>query len=117
MIIDVQHHWTVWDHYNQRYAFEPLELRIKEMDHFGIDKAALTNFRPDDPSDTKEYEMLNGKLKEAVTSYPDRFIPLPLIPLSDCRSGLRILEDSISKLSPTGIFVRPHKGRIESEEV
>ncbi len=118
MIIDVQHHWTVFDPYTGKYSAEPLELRVAEMDQFGIDKAAMSNqARPDDQTNVEDHRLLNGKMKEAVSKYPDRFIPLPSVPLSDLKSGLEIMEEAISKLEPTGIFVRPHKGRIDSPEI
>jgi len=119
MIIDVQHHWYSFDPYARDYTGEPLEKHIAEMDKYGIQKSILTNNvrYPDEPSVIADYKMLNSRLEEGIRKYPDRFIPVPSIPLVDKNSGLSILEEATSKLDAPAVFIRPIDWRIDSPEV
>ncbi len=118
MIIDVQHHWYSFDPYALDYIGEPLEKHIAEMDKYRIQKAILTNNvrYPDEPSVLGDYKMLNSRLEEGVRKYPDRFIPVPGVPLVSKKSGLSILEEATSKLEASAVFIRPIDWRIDSAD-
>lgn len=112
MLIDAQHHFREHNAYTDEPSSKPLEEHISDMDKNGIDMAVLSS-QIRLAKKVEDFRTLNNDLKDAQDKYPDRFIPLAIVPLNDELTSVEILEDAVSRLEINGVFIRPFQARID----
>src|SRR4030095_8157241 len=81
-----------------------IEVRLKDMDRMGIDIQAVSpapqqTYYWTDPGEGQELaRMVNNRLAEIVSKWPDRFVALGTVPLQDASLAVSELEHAVKSL-------------------
>jgi aminocarboxymuconate-semialdehyde decarboxylase len=90
-----------------------IEVRLKDMDRMGIDIQAVSpapqqTYYWTDPGEGQELaRMVNNRLAEIVSKWPDRFVALGTVPLQDASLAVSELEHAVKTLGLRGVEINP----------
>jgi aminocarboxymuconate-semialdehyde decarboxylase len=90
-----------------------IEVRLKDMDRMGIDLQAVSpapqqTYYWTDPGEGQALaRMVNERLAEIVSKWPDRFVALGTVPLQDSSLAVSELEHAVKKLGLRGVEINP----------
>src|SRR5215510_7290841 len=90
-----------------------IEVRLKDMDRMGIDIQAVSpapqqTYYWTDPGEGQELaRMVNNRLAEIVSKWPDRFVALGTVPLQNSSLAVSELEHAVKKLGLRGVEINP----------
>jgi len=90
-----------------------IEVRLKDMDRMGIDIQAVSpaphqTYYWTEPGEGQELaRMVNERLAQIVSKWPDRFVALGTIPLQDASLAVSELEHAVKKLGLRGVQINP----------
>ena len=90
-----------------------IEVRLKDMDRMGIDIQAVSpapqqTYYWTDPGEGQALaRMVNERLAEIVSKWPDRFVALGTVPLQDSSLAVSELEHAVKKLGLRGVEINP----------
>ena len=90
-----------------------IEVRLKDMDRMGIDIQAVSpapqqTYYWTDPGGAQELaRMVNERLAQIVSKWPDRFVALGTVPLQDSSLAVSELEHAVKKLGLRGVEINP----------
>jgi aminocarboxymuconate-semialdehyde decarboxylase len=96
-----------------------IEVRLKDMDRMGIDVQAVSpapnqTYYWTDPGEGQELaRMVNERLAEIVSKWPERFVALGSVPLQDASLAVSELEHAVKKLGLRGVEINPSVNGIE----
>jgi aminocarboxymuconate-semialdehyde decarboxylase len=90
-----------------------IEVRLKDMDRMGIDIQAVSpapqqTYYWTDPGEGQALaRMVNERLAEIVSRWPDRFVALGTVPLQDSSLAVSELEHAVKHLGLRGVEINP----------
>ena len=90
-----------------------IEVRLKDMDRMGIDIQAVSpapqqTYYWTDPGEGQALaRMVNERLAEIVSKWPDRFVALGTVPLQDASLAVSELEHAVKSLGLRGVEINP----------
>jgi aminocarboxymuconate-semialdehyde decarboxylase len=90
-----------------------IEVRLKDMDRMGIDIQAVSpapqqTYYWTDPGEGQALaRMVNERLAEIVSKWPDRFVALGTVPLQDSSLAVSELEHAVKHLGLRGVEINP----------
>jgi aminocarboxymuconate-semialdehyde decarboxylase len=90
-----------------------IEVRLKDMDRMGIDVQAVSpapqqTYYWTDPGEGQQLaRMVNERLAEIVSKWPERFVALGTVPLQDASLAVSELEHAVKKLGLRGVEINP----------
>jgi aminocarboxymuconate-semialdehyde decarboxylase len=90
-----------------------IEVRLQDMDRMGIDIQAVSpaphqTYYWTDPGEGQQLaRMVNERLAEIVSKWPDRFVALGSVPLQDSSLAVSELEHAVKKLGLRGVEINP----------
>jgi aminocarboxymuconate-semialdehyde decarboxylase len=90
-----------------------IEVRLKDMDRMGIDIQAVSpapqqTYYWTDPGEGQELaRMVNERLAEIVSKWPDRFVALGTVPLQDSGLAVSELTHCVKTLGLRGVEINP----------
>src|ERR1044071_6586101 len=90
-----------------------IEVRLKDMDRMGIDIQAVspapqqTDYWTDPGEGQALALMVNERLAEIVSKWPDRFVALGTVPLQDSSLAVSELEHAVKHLGLRGVEINP----------
>lgn len=98
----------IW-RYDRRHT--DLEFQMQALDAVGIDVVVTSASVAGDLSDRELGEavelctLLNEEMARAQQAYPERFIGLAHVPLTDTAAAIKVLDDATSRLGLAGVYV------------
>lgn len=90
-----------------------IEVRLKDMDRMGIDIQAVSpapqqTYYWTEPGEGQALaRMVNERLAEIVSKWPDRFVALGTVPLQDSSLAVSELEHAVKHLGLRGVEINP----------
>ena len=90
-----------------------IEVRLKDMDRMGIDIQAVSpapqqTYYWTEPGEGQALaRMVNERLAEIVSRWPDRFVALGTVPLQDSSLAVSELEHAVKHLGLRGVEINP----------
>jgi len=90
-----------------------IEVRLKDMDRMGIDIQAVSpapqqTYYWTDPGEGQQLaRMVNNRLAEMVSKWPERFVALGSVPLQDASLAVSELEHAVKTLGLRGVEINP----------
>src|SRR6478672_167956 len=90
-----------------------IEVRLKDMDRMGIDIQAVSpapqqTYYWTEPGEGQALaRMVNERLAEIVSKWPDRFVALGTVPLQDSSLAVSELEHAVNHLGLRGVEINP----------
>jgi aminocarboxymuconate-semialdehyde decarboxylase len=90
-----------------------IEVRLKDMDRMGIDIQAVSpapqqTYYWTDPGEGQQLaRMVNNRLAEIVSKWPERFVALGSVPLQDASLAVSELEHAVKTLGLRGVEINP----------
>jgi len=90
-----------------------IEVRLKDMDRMGIDVQAVSpapqqTYYWTEPGEGQALaRMVNERLAEIVSKWPDRFVALGTVPLQDASLAVSELEHAVKHLGLRGVEINP----------
>ncbi|MFL6572881.1 MAG: amidohydrolase family protein [Burkholderiales bacterium] len=90
-----------------------IEVRLKDMDRMGIDIQAVSpapqqTYYWTEPGEGQALaRMVNERLAEIVSKWPDRFVALGSVPLQDSSLAVSELEHAVKHLGLRGVEINP----------
>src|SRR5690349_14119170 len=90
-----------------------IEVRLKDMDRMGIDIQAVSpapnqTYYWTEPGEGQALaRMVNERLAEIVSKWPDRFVALGTVPLQDSSLAVSELEHAVKQLGLRGVEINP----------
>ena len=90
-----------------------IEVRLKDMDRMGIDIQAVApapnqTYYWTEPGEGQELaRMVNERLAEIVSKWPQRFVALGTVPLQDVSLAVSELEHAVKTLGMRGVEINP----------
>ena len=98
-------------HQDRAAKLSSIEVRLKDMDRMGIDIQAVSpapqqTYYWTDPGMGQELaRMVNERLAEIVSKWPERFVALGTVPLQDPELAVSELEHCVKKLDMRGVEI------------
>src|SRR5262245_151316 len=96
-----------------------IEVRLKDMDRMGIDIQAVSpapqqTYYWTDPGEGQELaRMVNNRLAEIVSKWPDRFVALGTVPLQNADLAVSELIHCVKTLGLRGVEINPSVNGME----
>ncbi|MBQ7804043.1 amidohydrolase family protein [Rhodococcus sp. (in: high G+C Gram-positive bacteria)] len=103
-----------WVDHVQSRLLDMSELRLREMDEFGIDIHVLSLTSPgvqahsDPASASRDARLSNEVLSSTIAAHPDRFAGFAALPTQDPEAAAKELEHSVTELGLRGALVNDH---------
>src|SRR5512145_1742255 len=100
-------------HHDRAAKLSSIEVRLKDMDRMGIDIQAVSpapqqTYYWTDPGEGQQLaRMVNERLAEIVSKWPERFVALGTVPLQDASLAVSELEHAVKKLGLRGVEINP----------
>ena len=91
-----------------------IETRLKDMDRMGIDMQAVSpaptqcSYWAEPGLGLEISRMVNDRLAEIVSTWPDRFVALGTVPLQNADMAVAELERCVKKLGLRGVEINPN---------
>jgi aminocarboxymuconate-semialdehyde decarboxylase len=98
-------------HQDRAAKLSSIEVRLKDMDRMGIDMQAVspapqqTYYWADPGMGQEVARMVNERLAEIVSKWPERFVALGTVPLQDPDLAVSELEHCVEKLGMRGVEI------------
>jgi aminocarboxymuconate-semialdehyde decarboxylase len=98
-------------HHDRAAKLSSIEVRLKDMDRMGIDIQAVSpapqqTYYWTDPGMGQELaRMVNERLAEIVSKWPERFVALGTVPLQDPDLAVSELENCVKRLGMRGVEI------------
>jgi len=93
---------------------QPLEVRLDEMDRFGVDIQVLTPtigfYQYDNDVDVTRriHRECNDEIYEVTLEHPDRFLGMGTVPMQDASSAIAEMERVVGELGFKGVMIDDH---------
>jgi aminocarboxymuconate-semialdehyde decarboxylase len=101
---------------------EPLPVRLREMDDFGVDMQLVTPtvgfYQYDNDLDVTKriHRECNDEIHEMTTEHPDRFLGMGTIPMQDPSSAVAEMERVVGNLGFKGVIINDHVAGITYDD-